>query len=105
MEDEAYVQSFYTAWIFFPIFILIAVGQGLLIELYNKKYHPFNIILEGATKKGKMLFTCINANQRSTLRCLKFILPNKILDRKLFQKLIKRVGPNNQEDRNFPQIY
>ena len=61
MEDEAYVQSFYIAWIFFPIFILIAVGQGLLIELYNKKYHPFNIILEGVTKKGKMLFTCINA--------------------------------------------
>ena len=57
MEDEAYVQSFYMAWIFFPIFILIAVVQGLLIELYNKKYHPFNIILEGATKKGKILFT------------------------------------------------
>ena len=57
MEDEAYDQSFYMAWIFFPIFILIAVGQGLLIELYNKKYHPFNIILEGATKKGKILFT------------------------------------------------
>ena len=56
MEDEAYVQSFYMAWIFFPIFILIAVVQGLLIELYNKKYHPFNIILEGATKKGKILF-------------------------------------------------
>ena len=67
MEDEAYDQSFYMAWIFFPIFILIAVGQGLLIELYNKKYHPFNIILEGATKKGKMLFTCINANQICTL--------------------------------------
>ena len=56
MEDEAYVQSFYMAWIFFPIFILIGVGQGILIELYNKKYHPFNIILEGAIKKGKMAF-------------------------------------------------
>ena len=71
MEDEAYVQSFYMAWIFFPIFIVIAVVQGLLIELYNKKYHPFIIILEDVTKKGKMFFTCsINANQRCALWCL-----------------------------------
>ena len=57
MEDEAYVQSFYMAWMFFPIFIFIGIGQVILFVLYNNKYHPFQIILKGATKKGKMTFT------------------------------------------------
>ena len=53
MEDEAYVQSFYMAWMFFPIFIFIGIGQVILFVLYNNKYHPFQVILKGATKKGK----------------------------------------------------
>ena len=61
MEDEAYVQSFYMAWMFFPIFIFIGIGQVILFVLYNNKYHPFQVILKGATKKGKMAFTWINS--------------------------------------------
>ena len=53
MEDEAYTQSFYMAWMFFPIFIFIGIGQVILFVLYNNKYHPFQVILKGATKKGK----------------------------------------------------
>ena len=53
MEDEAYVQSFNMAWMFFPIFIFIGIGQVILFVLYNNKYHPFQVILKGATKKGK----------------------------------------------------
>ena len=68
MEDEAYVQSFYMAWMFFPIFIFIGIGQVILFVLYNNKYHPFQIILKGATKKGKMTFTWINSTLDSKMQ-------------------------------------
>ena len=46
MEDEAYVQIFYMAWIFYPIFIFIGILQVILFVLYNHKCHPFRALLE-----------------------------------------------------------
>ena len=51
-EDEAYEQAFYMSWVFLLSFILIGLGQIILFYLYNKKCHPFSIILPD-DEKGK----------------------------------------------------
>ena len=52
MEDEAYERAFYLAWVFYPCFIIIGIGQIILFWLYNDKYHPFSEILKGVKKQG-----------------------------------------------------
>ena len=56
MEDEAHEKAFYMAWIFYPCFFIIAIGQILFFFLYNRKYHPFSEILKGVNKQGNTYF-------------------------------------------------
>ena len=60
MENEAFEQISYMAWVLYLCFFLIGLGQILLFCLYNNKYHPFNAILKGVKKQGNSLFlpTC-----------------------------------------------
>ena len=53
MEDEAYELAFYMAWVGFPMFMIIGIGQFLLFNAYNNKFHPFNIVLKGAENHGR----------------------------------------------------
>ena len=59
MENEAYIQSYYMSWAFFPCFIVIGIGQILLFYFFNQKFHPFSIILEGANEEGMNISTII----------------------------------------------
>ena len=52
MEDEAYERASYMAWVFYPCFIIIGIGQIILFWLYNDKYHPFSVILKGVKNQG-----------------------------------------------------
>ena len=52
MEDEAFEQSFYMAWAFYPFYIIIGLGKILFFYLYNNKFHPFNEILKIVQEKG-----------------------------------------------------
>ena len=56
MEDEAHEKAFYMAWILYPCFFIILIGQILFFYLYNRKYHPFSEILKGVRKQGKIFF-------------------------------------------------
>ena len=56
MEDEAHENAFYMAWVLYPCFFIVAVGQILFFYLYNRKYHPFSEILKGVRKQGKIYF-------------------------------------------------
>ena len=52
MENEAYDQVYFMAWVFFPSFMLIAIFQAILFILFNNKCHPFSDILEGADRSA-----------------------------------------------------
>ena len=52
-EDEAYDLAKLLSWVFFPIFVLVALGQVLLFYLFNDRFHPFAEILKGANTQGK----------------------------------------------------
>lgn len=47
-EDEAYNLAKLLSWVFFPIFVVLALGQILLFNLFNDRFHPFVEILNGA---------------------------------------------------------
>ena len=55
MEIEAWNLSFYFAWIFYPIFIVMTGLQFLFFNLYNSKHHPLSMILDGAHSKGSLV--------------------------------------------------
>ena len=57
MEDEAYTQAYYMAWVFFPCFLLIAILQLILFCLFNHKYHPFSDLLDSADHQGMYTLT------------------------------------------------
>ena len=52
-EDEAYNLAKLLSWVFFPIFVVLALGQILLFNLFNDRFHPFVEILKGANIQGK----------------------------------------------------
>ena len=52
-EDDAYDLAKLLSWIFFPIFIVLALGQIFFFKLFNNRFHPFVDILKGANRKGK----------------------------------------------------
>ena len=70
MEDEAFEQSFYMSWVFYPFFFIIGLGQILFFYLYNKKFHPFCEILKGVRKQGKI---CVMKNK--TFMNNRYIIP------------------------------
>ena len=51
-EDEAYDLAKLLSWVFFPIFVALALGQALLFHLFNDRCHPFVEILKGANTQG-----------------------------------------------------
>ena len=67
-EDEAYNLAKLLSWVFFPIFVVLALGQILLFNLFNDRFHPFVEILKGAKTQGKYCKNKLNQY---------FELPNK----------------------------
>ena len=47
MEIESYERAKLFVWIFFPIFIFLAIFQILTFFLYNGPLHPLSKILDG----------------------------------------------------------
>ena len=47
MEMESYEKSKLMAWIFYPTWIILTVIQAICFILYNGKYHPLSMILDG----------------------------------------------------------
>ena len=70
MEDEAHGKAFYMAWILYPCFFIVTIGQILSFYLYNRKYHPFSEILKGVRKQG-IFFSKIDA--KCLFECKPFI--------------------------------
>ena len=52
-EDEAYNLAKLLSWVFFPVFVVLALCQMLLFNLFNDDFHPFVEILKGANTQGK----------------------------------------------------
>ena len=67
-EDEAYNLAKLLSWVFFPVFLVLALGQVLLFYFFNDRFHPFVEILKGAKTQGKYCKNKLNQY---------FELPNK----------------------------
>ena len=46
MEKEAFQKAQLFSWIFFPIWIIMAIVQAICFELSNGQFHPLAKILE-----------------------------------------------------------
>lgn len=58
MENEAFQKAQLFSWIFFPIWILLAIMQAVCFLLSNGKLHPLAKILEACDEdKGKTIIT------------------------------------------------
>ena len=53
MEIESYERVKLFAWIFFPIFVFLAIVQILTFFLYNGPLHPLSKILDGDENESK----------------------------------------------------
>ena len=47
MEKESFEKAQWMAWMFYPIFILLAILQAISFLLSNGKFHPLAKILDG----------------------------------------------------------
>ena len=55
MENEAFQKAQLFSWVFFPIWIMLALIQTICFLITNGRLHPLAKILEGcdASSKGK----------------------------------------------------
>ena len=47
IEKESFQKAQFFAWVFFPIWIFLAIVQAVCFVLSNGRFHPLSKILEG----------------------------------------------------------
>ena len=55
MEKESFEKAQWMAWMFYPIFILLAILQAISFLLSNGKFHPLAKILDGCENQQPTL--------------------------------------------------
>ena len=62
MENEALQKAWLFSWIFFPIWILLAIIQAICFLFSNGKLHPLAKILEACNDGNKTRSSKINTD-------------------------------------------